>query len=134
MSKRSTLEAKLDKLWREADGPRYCEICNTLPLAKRVRYTKLDNHHIIGRKNKLLRWDLRNRLKVCSYHHTFGGAQEIVQDNSGGWFLNWESDNDWMGRYRKEDKEYLREMKKVTSKHWTIQELEEKVEELKLCQ
>ena len=129
---RKKLENKLDKLWRKARGHEYCEICKTLPLSKRVNYTKLDNHHIIGRKNNLLRWDLRNRLKVCSYHHTMGGAQIIVQDNSGGWFLNWESDDDWMGKYRPEDKEYLREMRKQTFKHWTIQELEDKVKELKL--
>ena len=127
---RKQLEKQLDKLWRER-GANYCEICDKLPLSERVDYTKLDTHHIVGRTNKLLRWDLRNQLKVCPTLHTLGGSGKTVQDNLGGWFLNWESDNDWMGKWRKEDKEYLRERYKIPYKQWTISELEEMVIKLK---
>jgi hypothetical protein len=127
---RTKLEKDLDELWRKG-GVAYCEICNSLPKDQRINYTKLDNHHIVGRKNKVLRWDLRNRLKVCSYHHTMGGANNIVQDNLGGWFLNWKAESDWMGINRKEDKEYLREKHQIPYKQWTMQELQEMIIYLK---
>ena len=131
-TKRKQLENKLDILWRKG-GKAYCEICATLPISERVHYNQIQNHHIVGCNNRLLRWDLRNRLKVCTTHHTLGGGSKTAQDNLGGWFLNWESDNDWMGKHRKEDKEYLRAMHTVAYKQWQIEELEEIVEKLK-CQ
>lgn len=98
-------------------------ICATLPPDKRVNYSKLDPHHIIPRKHKATRWDIRNRLWVCSTHHTMGTASNTVQYNLGGWFLNWDSDTDWMGINLPEDKEHLRELYKTT-RHWELSELE----------
>lgn len=54
---------------------------------------------------------------------------ETVQNNLGGWFLNWESDNDWMGTHKPEDKEHLRALHN-TVKLWTLEELEELVKTL----
>jgi hypothetical protein len=131
-SPRGKLEKKLDELWRSVGkaGAR-CRICETLPPEQRCNYTKLDPHHIVGRGNKVLRWDLRNRIWVCPTHHTMGKPSIIVQDNLGGWFLNWESDNDWMGKHRPEDKEYLREKHTIPYKQWTLDELQRMIEELK---
>lgn len=122
----------LDRLWRTVGKETaVCEICATLPPNKRKNYTKLDPHHIIGRTNKLTRWDLDNRLWVCSSHHTLGMWSETVQDNSGGWFLNWESDNDWMGQHRKESKDHLKKLRTVPYKQWTLDELIEIYKKLK---
>ena len=123
-------EGVLDKIWRSVGKENaYCEICATLPVSERVNYTQLHPHHIIGRDHKATRWDLQNRLWVCPTHHTMGGTKKIVQDNLGGWFLNWNSDKDWMGRYRKKDKEHLRRSLNIT-KYWTEEELFEIYEHL----
>ena len=125
---RKTKEKKLDKLWRSVGKDiAFCEICKTLPPKERVNYTQIHPHHIIGRKNKLLRWDLRNRLWVCPTHHTMGPPSKIVQDNIGGWFLNWITDIDWMGKHRLEDKLYLENKHKIPYKKWTLEELDEKI-------
>ena len=123
-SPRRKCEQSLDKLWRSAGKENaVCEVCATLPPNERSNYRKLDAHHIIGRGNRLLRWDLANRCFLCSTHHTFGNP--CAEKNQGGWFLNWFSNEDWMGANRSEDKEYLREKKKVTYKRWTMDELRE---------
>ncbi len=126
--KRSTLENKLDALWRsyEKEGAT-CAICDSLPVDERVFYNKLDPHHIIGRGHRATRWDLKNRIWVCSVHHVFGKPMQRVQDNLGGWFINWDFEGDWMGVHRPEDKEHLRKLVNVT-KHWQKYELEELIE------
>lgn len=127
-TERATLEKKLDELWRTVDKKSYCEICSTLPPKDKVNYKKLECHHIVGRQNKLLRWDLSNRLVVCSYHHTFGPIN--VQDNRAGWFWSKYTDKeDWLGKYRPDDKEYLEEMIKIPYKQWTLDELRSKITE-----
>lgn len=128
---KTSLKNKLDKLWshyKKEDA--VCEICATLPPGERFNYTQLQPHHIIKRGHHITRWDLRNRLWVCARHHTLGLWNETVQDNIGGWFLNWESENDWMGQHRPKDKEYLREIRHIT-RNWTLSELEELVENFK---
>ena len=128
-SPRRKLEKILDTLWRSAGKENaVCEVCATLPPNERSTYRKLDAHHIIGRGNRLLRWDLANRCFLCSTHHTFGNP--CAEKNQGGWFLNWFSDEDWMGAHRPEDKSYLQEKKKVTYKRWTMDELRGMKEEL----
>jgi hypothetical protein len=126
-SERSKLEKKLDGLWRTVNKKTYCEICATLPQEERVNYHKLECHHIVGRSNKLLRWDLRNRLVVCSSHHTLG--RKNVQDNTAGWFWSKFTDSDdWLGKYRPDDKKYLEEMIKIPYKQWTLDELRGKID------
>ena len=114
---------RLDALWRKIDSEtQVCEVCATLPPEEQVRHSKIDNHHIIGRGNKLLRWDLRNRCKLCSRHHTLGNP--CAEKNQDGWFLNRFSDEDWMGKNRPEDKKYLLEREHQTKK-WSMFELRE---------
>ena len=128
-SPRRKLEKILDKLWRSVGKEdAICEVCATLPSPERSNYRKLDAHHIIGRGNRLLRWDLKNRCWLCSTHHNFGNP--CAEKNQGGWFLNWFSDEDWMGTHRPGDKAYLQEKKKVTYKRWTMDELRGMKEEL----
>lgn len=71
---------KLDKLWREAIKARdkSCQICGS------VSY--LNAHHVIGRRNRNLRWDLDNGIALCPKHHTFG-TESAHQDPL--WFMNW---------------------------------------------
>ena len=128
---RKSCETKLDKLWRLKNKEiAVCEICATLPPKDRIKYNQLHPHHIVGRKNKLLRWDLANRLWCCPFHHTMGGSSQTVQDNLGGWFINWESDNDWMGKHRPEDKKYLKERHTIPYKKWTLDELRALIDQL----
>lgn len=128
---KTLVKNRLDKYWRSIGKDKAtCEICQTLPRRERKNYTKLDPHHIIKRGNMATRWDLRNRLWVCSSHHTLGLWKETVQDNIGGWFLNWESDEDWMGQHKPEIKEYLRG-KAHEIKRWTLDELLELEKEFK---
>jgi hypothetical protein len=71
---------KLDKLWsakiREFGR---CEVCSKSGC-------KLDSHHYIGRRNRNLRWDLRNGFCLCSGCHTMK-AQSAHQDPE--WFREW---------------------------------------------
>lgn len=129
-SKRTQLENRLDELWRSVGkNQAVCEVCATLPPDKQVRYTQIHPHHIVGRNNRLLRWDLRNRCWLCPTHHTLGKVN--AQENQNGWFRSeFTEKGDWLGMYRYEDKKYLEEMEKVTFKNWTIDELEQKVREL----
>lgn len=104
----------LDKLWRSVgkEGA-VCEICETLPVSERVNYTQLHPHHIIGRVNKLFRWDLRNRIWLCPTHHTFG-VQSAHNDQM--WFER------WMKKHRLSDWKYLEKNNKPY-KQWTLDEL-----------
>lgn len=129
---RKSLENKLDLLWRTSDKEgAVCEICETLPKEKRINYTQLHPHHILGRMNKATRWDKRNRLWVCPTHHTMGNDKQTVQNNVGGWFLSWEHDNDWMTKHRPEDKKYLEGLWGANRK-WSLLELEDLVKSYKV--
>lgn len=129
-TERKKKEDKLDKLWRSVGKEEaHCEICASLPYSQRFHYSQLQPHHIIGRAHRATRWDLKNRLWVCPTHHILGIPRITVQNNLGGWFLNWESNNDWMGRHRPDDKEHLRYLADIT-RHWELEELEELIEQL----
>ena len=120
MAKKTTLKNKADKLWRKLGKENaVCEICSHYPELK-VNYTQLHPHHIVGRRNMTLRWDLRNRCWLCPYHHTFG-VKSAHSDPR--WF------NEYMEKFRKEDNDYLLERKNVLT-HLTIEGLEEIIESL----
>lgn len=75
---RRTLKNKCDKLWSEIillKGK--CEVCGK---------TANNPHHIIGRKNLTLRWDLRNGCLLCFTHHTGGN---MSAHNDPIWFRDW---------------------------------------------
>ena len=122
-TKRQKLESKLDKIWRTVGKEHaHCEICATLDPQDRVNYTQLHPHHIVGRQNKLLRWDIKNRIWLCSSHHVFG--KDSVHNNPL-WFTEWLKEN------RPKIYKYLQEKRKIPYKQWTIEELEEKLDLLK---
>ena len=110
----------LDKLWRSVGKENAkCEVCETLPVNERFNYTKIDPHHIIKRGHKATRWDIRNRLWVCSSHHTLG--KKTVEYNESGWF--WNEGPCWLRTHRTNDYYYLNG-KKHETKQWTLEELE----------
>jgi len=105
--KKTTLKRKADKLWRSVGKEKaVCEICKHYPELK-VNYTQLQAHHIIGRRNMTLRWDLRNRSWLCPVHHTFG-VKSAHSDPQ--WFI------DYLKEYRLDDFEYLESVKNTITK------------------
>ena len=116
---------KADKLWRSI-GKEFaqCEVCLTLPVLERVKYTKLDPHHVVGRKNKRLKFDLRNRCWLCFTHHTGG---DLSAHNDSKWF------NDWFAKHRPEDWEYLQRVKRELT-HYKLHDYVKIIEDLqRLC-
>ncbi len=76
------LERELNKLWRmyileRADSK--CEVCQTTGV-------KLDCHHIITRKVKILKWDTENGVYLCIRHHLWG--KESAHEG-GAFFTRW---------------------------------------------
>lgn len=113
---------KIDDLWKTVGKEdAVCEICASGHTPH--NYSQLHAHHIIGRTNRRTRFDLRNRLWVCPSHHTLD-MMDCVETNLGGWFLNWWTDEDWLGTHRPEDKKHLQEVRNETKK-WTEYELED---------
>ena len=87
---RKTLKNKCDKLWSVIiRSGRVCEICGR---------PARDPHHVVGRKNHILRWDIRNGVRLCFTHHT-GGNKSAHNDPL--WFM------DWFKKHRPDDYEYL---------------------------
>jgi predicted restriction endonuclease len=110
----------LDKQWSllvKYKAGYKCEVCG-----KTQHQTRLNSHHIIGRRNKMTRWDLRNGVCLCVRHHKFG-IQSAHEDSP--WF------NVWLEKYRKEDLEYVNSIKNQIKK-WTPSEREELIEEYKM--
>lgn len=96
-TKKSTQKNKLDKLWSEKiRSYGRCEVCGE------IRF--LNAHHIVGRRNLHLRWDLRNGVCLCSRCHTFG--KNSAHQNPV-WFM------DWLDATRPEDANYLRKEQNV---------------------
>ena len=71
---------KLDKLWskkiRERDE--VCQVCGG------TQY--LNAHHVIGRRNRNIRWDMDNGITLCSGCHTF---KTESAHQSPLWFSEW---------------------------------------------
>ena len=81
----------MDKLWSEIIRQKgYCEVCGK-PNAN-------NPHHVIGRVNHVLRWDVRNGCLLCAGCHTMN-TKSAHQDMI--WFV------DWFKKARPEDYEYL---------------------------
>jgi hypothetical protein len=89
---------KLDKKWSEKIRSKNCEVCNG---------SDTNAHHIIGRRNYTLRWDVRNGCSLCPKHHVFG-RESAHQDPI--WF------DQWLEEHRREDLEYLREQRNLVKK------------------
>jgi len=123
-SSKKTIKNKCDTAWAELikikAGGR-CEVCDN-PY-------NLNSHHIVGRANLNLRWDIRNGACLCVRHHKFGIYS--AHENSI-WFIN------WFKTHRPEDYEYLQNPGFNKFKTWYISdyekillELEKELRELK---
>ena len=111
-----------DDLWKSHDKQgSVCAICFKLPEQK-VAYTQLHAHHIVGRKNMSLRWDLRNRIWLCPTHHTFG---IISAHNSPRWFME-----EFFKKIRPSDYKYLKE-KEINIVKVTREYVEECIEKIR---
>jgi len=89
---RKTQKLKADRLWSEIIRKRnggFCEVCSKLGGIP---------HHIVGRKNLVLRHDLRNGCNLCYQHHV-GGNKSAHNDPL--WFIV------WFKYHRAEDYRYL---------------------------
>lgn len=108
------LKKKLDGLWSELvkqEAGNKCEVCS--------KKEYLNSHHIVGRRNLRLRWELYNGVCLCPGCHTF--KRDSAHQNPI-WFDEWLRDN------RAEDyklvKKTMNEIKK-----WTMDEMLELREE-----
>lgn len=102
---------KLDTLWSAIiRGGGKCEVCGKIGL--------LNAHHIIGRRNYNLRWDVRNGVCLCPGCHTFSN-RSAHQDP--------ERFHDWLEENRPEDIEYLRTERNKVNK-LTFEEASEQLE------
>jgi hypothetical protein len=85
---RERTEKKKDKKWSaDVKVSGQCEICGSKVC--------LNAHHIISRKFKKLRWDVKNGISLCMYHHmwivhrnTIVGA-ELIKSAIGIRRYNW---------------------------------------------
>ena len=81
---------KLDRMWslkiRERDQNK-CQVCGM---------EGNNPHHIVGRRNRTLRWDLNNGITLCPGCHTFR-TKSAHQDPL--WFADWFRSNH-PSRYR----------------------------------
>ncbi len=65
-----TWRKKADRAWKDAPGSKLCEICTQKGTANPEH--QIQNHHLIGRTNLRYRHNLKNRIRLCSQHHTMG--------------------------------------------------------------
>ncbi len=111
------LSKKLDEAWSLAVKKRAgykCEVCGI------GESGHLNSHHIVGRRNRRVRWDVRDGVCLCVKHHRFG-IESAHEDPL--WFREWLEDKRW------EDYAYLYTIKNQIKK-WTLEDMEEQLEEL----
>ena len=116
---RRKLRDQLDKLWAEIVKQRANDVCEKHFCNKT---TYLNAHHIFGRSNLSVRWDLDNGVALCSGHHTLNTWSA---HKSPIWFI------EWVKRQRGVEWYENLKVKANQIKKWTIPELEELVEEFK---
>lgn len=111
--KKKTLANKLDKAWSKAILSKgKCEVCS--------ENSNLNAHHIEGRRNMSLRWDIRNGCCLCSGCHVF---RRESAHQSPEWFHFWLEENRW------EDLQYIM-CKRNEIKKWTIEDMQEHLDKL----
>ena len=62
--KQNPLDKKLDTAWSKLvkkKAGNMCEYC--------YKTTGLNSHHIYSRSNRSVRWDVKNGVCLCAYHH-----------------------------------------------------------------
>jgi hypothetical protein len=113
MTDKRRLEKKLDTLWsQKIRSIGHCEVCGETGY--------LNAHHIIGRLNKIVRWDLKNGVCLCSGCHTF---RRLSAHQDSLWF------DDWLKKHKPKVAEYLK-TKRHKLKQWSVPELQELLTEL----
>lgn len=109
------LTKKLDDAWSLAVKIKAgckCEVCG--------KKDSLNSHHIVGRRNRMTRWDTKNGVCCCVRHHKFG-IQSFHEDPL--WAKEWLEDKRW------EDYAYLYTIKNEIKK-WTLEDMESILDEL----
>lgn len=97
---KKSLKAKCDKLWSEIIRSKgFCEVCGS--------NQNLNAHHVVGRINYSLRWDLRNGICLDAGCHTFSRSSA---HNNPILFMEWFKKN------RPDDYEYLLSKKNLLVK------------------
>lgn len=83
-----------------------CEVCD--------KKEYVNTHHVVGRRNLMLRWDVRNGVALCPLHHVFG--KESAHQNPV-WFQDV-----WMIDHRDDDLAWITTYCN-TIKKWTEEEM-----------
>jgi hypothetical protein len=112
---KKTLRNKLDKTWSELvklQAGRKCEVCG--------KTENLNSHHIVGRCNLRLRWEVFNGVCLCPGCHTF--KRDSFHQNPV-----WAED--WLRENRGQDLKLIRATMGEIKK-WSIEEMQEKLAEL----
>ena len=113
---KKNIKKQLDVLWslivRQSNNGN-CEICQK---------PAQNSHHIIGRSNYALRWNIKNGTNLCISCHLFG--QNSAHKNPI-FFIN------WFKSKRPSDYEYLKDPKFTKTKTWTIFDYQEILKTLK---
>lgn len=109
------LTKRLDDAWSLAVKVRAgyrCEVCGKIDT--------LNSHHIVGRRNRMIRWDVKNGVCACVSHHKFG-RESFHEDPL--WAKEWLEDKRW------EDYAYLYQVKN-TIKKWTLDDMQDQLRKL----
>jgi len=112
---KKTLGKKLDTVWSQLvklQAGNKCEVCG--------KTESLNSHHIVGRRNLRLRWETYNGVCLCAGCHTF-------RTNSFHQNPVWAEE--WLRENRGEDLKLVRATMNEIKK-WTIEDMQEKLEEL----
>lgn len=107
---KKSLKKKMDVLWSKLIRSKgACEVCGGSP----------DNaHHIVGRINYALRWDLKNGICLCVGCH-------FKAHNNPMWFM------DWLWDRRPGDYLYLDDPEFTKTKTWHLSDYEDIYNQLK---
>lgn len=120
MSKRtvSSVKKSCDNLWSAiVRSFGRCEYCGTTET--------LSAHHVYGRRNHRLRFDVRNGCCLCYYCHITWAEQNAAGDKRPSPFL------EWFENYRISDAKYLREENQKGTIHRIMDDYLELEKELK---
>jgi len=109
---RQILTRKIDAVFKQYARGLKSETCEICGISKPTR--RIDAHHYIGCRNMRLRWDLRNIVVACSYHHK-NSRESFHQDVIWG--------ENWMLDHREDDLIYLENVRNEIRK-WTLDEMQ----------
>lgn len=113
-STKSKLKKKLDKAWS-------IKIRSSGECIKCLKTEHLNAHHIIGRRNLTVRWDLDNGVCLCAGCHTFSRDSAHQNPLEFHKFILELRGEDFIDNLR---------LKARDVKKWSIEELEDMLKEL----